>query len=143
MPPAQPIASDDDEARYWLALLRDRTNAEKCEARIVLANMFERRGQHAAAVALLEKNREWGYETVESHEALARLYTILVDRVPRIRPPAGPISSVRRSRIRGGPFGESTGLRLVPSFLGYSEPSQASSRPPYREAVVTRSSTAW
>ena len=60
-----------------LELLRSGTNAEKCEARIVLADIFERRGQHAEAVALLEKNREWDYETVESHEALARLYTHL------------------------------------------------------------------
>lgn len=68
---------DDAMARTCLELLRSGTNAEKCNARIVPADIFERRGQYTEAVALLEKNREWGWETIEGHEALARLYSLL------------------------------------------------------------------
>jgi hypothetical protein len=69
-----PQAGDDATAAACLELLRSGTNGEKITARLTLAEIFERRGQYAEAVELLETNRSWGFEDCEMHESLARLY---------------------------------------------------------------------
>jgi hypothetical protein len=69
-----PFATEDDEAEYWLTLLRDGDDTQKIAARSRLARIFERRGMHVEATDLITRNIQAGEQTSENYLWLARLY---------------------------------------------------------------------
>ena len=73
------FASEDDEAQYWLGILRDGPNYLKSDARLALAGIFERRGMFTEASELLDSCIAAGLKRPEVFERLARLYDQLGD----------------------------------------------------------------
>ena len=67
-------AAEEQRIQRWLGLLRDGSDAEKVGARRGLARAFERRGQLAEAIELLERNLEAGEHGAETLRWLSRLY---------------------------------------------------------------------
>lgn len=68
------FASDDDEAQYYLGVLRDGTREQKIEARERLSQLFEARGMLAEACELLEGNARTGLRSRSLFTRLASLY---------------------------------------------------------------------
>ncbi len=72
--PRQNFASEDEEAQYYLALLREGTRERKIEARSALARIFENRGMLEEATELLEGNARAGVRDRTLYTRLASLY---------------------------------------------------------------------
>ena len=68
------FASEDDEARHCLRLLRDGGAAERCAARDRLGRTFERRGLHDEAAACYEANLAEGVLDPSLRRRLAAVY---------------------------------------------------------------------
>src|SRR5207244_2551528 len=65
---------DEEEARYYLTVLRDGGDAEKIVARERLATVFERRSMFDEAVELYELNVRAGVRTPELFARLSEAY---------------------------------------------------------------------
>jgi hypothetical protein len=68
------IASEDDEARHYLGLLRDGSRDQKIAARFGLAAIFERRGMLDEAAELCEANIYAGVRDPELYRPLAGVH---------------------------------------------------------------------
>lgn len=66
MPQDQSFANEDEEARYWLTLLRDGSKSQKGVARKRLAGVFQQRNMLDEAIELLELNERDGLSDSES-----------------------------------------------------------------------------
>ena len=74
--PGQTFKNEDEEAKYWLGVLRDGPNYLKFDARLGLAEIFERRKMLAEAAELLESCIVSGVKKPDVFERLARLYEV-------------------------------------------------------------------
>jgi hypothetical protein len=68
------FANEDEEAQYYLGLLRNGTREQKIEARDRLSQIFEGRGMVDEATELLEGNARAGIRDRAIFTRLARLY---------------------------------------------------------------------
>lgn len=69
------FTSEDDEAAYWLALLRDGDDAAQVEARDGLSRIFARRGMWSEVAALCESQIAHGVRTPQMYQRLAAAYS--------------------------------------------------------------------
>jgi hypothetical protein len=76
---APTFRSEDEEAQFCLAVLRDGTGEEKIEARERLASIFARRGLFGEAAELYELNVRAGVRSPELFERLSDTYRHLGD----------------------------------------------------------------
>jgi hypothetical protein len=76
---APTFRSEDEEARFCLAVLRDGSGDEKIEARDRLASIFARRGLFGEAAELYELNARAGVRSPELFERLSETYRQIGD----------------------------------------------------------------
>jgi len=103
-------AAEEQWIQRWLGLLRDGSEAEKVGARRGLARAFERRGQVAEAIELLERNLEAGERGAETLRWLSRLYQAQDD---ELRSLGAAVEASRDHAVPAGP--EPIGASLLPA----------------------------